>query len=82
MSQLTSSWSAPNLSGNGDSRSPASALIEQLIAKLTDWRGKAFASIRKSILGADREIIEQWKGMGGPVWSHDGMIAVGNAHKD
>src|SRR5260370_21224205 len=56
--------------------------IDQLIAGLTDWRGKAIASIRKSILDADREIIEEWKWMGSPVWSHDGMIAVGNAHKD
>ena len=35
--------------------------IDQLIAKLTDWRGKAFASIRKSVLEADRAIIEEWK---------------------
>jgi hypothetical protein len=56
--------------------------IDQLIAKLTDWRGKTFASIRKCILAADREIIEEWKWMGSPVWSRDGMIAVGNAHKD
>jgi hypothetical protein len=40
------------------------------------------ASIRKSILKADPEIIEEWKWMGSPVWSRDGMIAVGNAHKD
>src|ERR1700723_1396118 len=60
----------------------ASALIDQLIAKLTDWRGKTFAGIRKSILEADREIMEEWKWMGSPVWSHDGIIAVGNAHKD
>src|SRR6202051_2594454 len=60
----------------------ASAFIDQLIAKLTDWRGKTLASIRKIILEADREIIEEWKWMGSPVWSHDGMIAVGNAHKD
>jgi hypothetical protein len=40
------------------------------------------ASIRKSILEADREIIEEWKWMGSPVWSRDGIIAVGNAHKD
>jgi hypothetical protein len=60
----------------------ASALIDQLIAKLTDWRGKTLASIRKSILEADRQIIEEWKWMGSPVWSHDGIIAVGNAHKD
>jgi hypothetical protein len=56
--------------------------IDELIAGLTDWRGKTFDSIRKSILAADREIIEEWKWMGSPVWSHDGIIAVGNAHKD
>src|SRR5258708_30001773 len=56
--------------------------IDQLIAGITDWRGKMFASIRKSILEADPEIIEEWKWMGSPVWSRDGMIAVGNAHKD
>ena len=55
--------------------------IDQLIAELTDWRGKTFASIRKSVLAADREIIEEWKWMGSPVWSRDGMIAVANAHK-
>ncbi len=60
----------------------ASAQIDQLIAKLTDWRGKTLASIRKTMLEADREIIEEWKWMGSPVWSRDGIIAVGNAHKD
>ena len=55
--------------------------IDRLIAGLTDWRGKTFAGIRKSILEADREIIEEWKWMGSPVWSRDGMIAVANAHK-
>ncbi|MEW6339474.1 MAG: DUF1801 domain-containing protein [Pseudomonadota bacterium] len=59
----------------------ASEQIDQLIAGITDWRGKTFASIRKIILGADREIIEEWKWMGSPVWSRDGMIAVANAHK-
>ena len=56
--------------------------IDQLIAGLTDWRGKKLASVRKSILEADPGIIEEWKWMGSPVWSRDGMIAVGNAHKD
>jgi len=56
--------------------------IDQLIAKLTDWRGKTLANVRKSILAANREIIEEWKWMGSPVWSLDGTIAVGNAHKD
>jgi hypothetical protein len=55
--------------------------IDRLIAGLTDWRGKTFALVRKSILAADREIIEEWKWMGSPVWSRDGMIAVANAHK-
>jgi hypothetical protein len=56
--------------------------IDLLIAKLTDWRGITLAGLRKNILAADREIIEEWKWMGSPVWSRDGMIAVGNAHKD
>jgi hypothetical protein len=60
----------------------ASERIDELIAGLTDWRGKMLANIRKTILAADREIIEEWKWMGSPVWSLDGMIAVGNAHKD
>jgi hypothetical protein len=55
--------------------------IDQLIAGITDWRGKTFAGIRKNILAADREIIEEWKWMGSPVWSRDGIIAVANAHK-
>src|ERR1700681_3620844 len=59
-----------------------SELIDQLIAETKDWRGKTLASVRKTILAADREIIEEWKWMGSPVWSRDGMIAVGNAHKD
>jgi len=55
--------------------------IDQLFAELTDWRGETFASIRKSILEADREIIEEWKWMGSSVWSRDGIITVANAHK-
>jgi hypothetical protein len=56
--------------------------IDEMIADLTDWRGKTFASIRAIIREADPEIIEEWKYRGSPVWSHDGMIAVANAHKD
>jgi len=56
--------------------------IDELIAGLTDWRGKTLASVRKSILEADGEISEEWKWMGSPVWSRNGIIAVGNAHKD
>jgi hypothetical protein len=56
--------------------------IDDLIAGLTDWRGKTLAGVRKNILAADRNIIEEWKWMGSPVWSRDGIIAVGNAHKE
>ncbi|MCV9996755.1 DUF1801 domain-containing protein [Pararhizobium sp. YC-54] len=56
--------------------------IDQLIAGLADWRGETLAAIRKDILEADPEIIEEWKWMGSPVWSCDGIIAVGNAHKE
>jgi hypothetical protein len=59
----------------------ASERIDQLIAEIPDWRGKTFASVRKAILAADGEIIEEWKWMGSPVWSRDGIIAVANAHK-
>jgi hypothetical protein len=62
--------------------STAAKQIDQLIAKLKDWRGETLAKVRKTILAADPEITEDWKWMGSPVWSRDGMIAVGNAHKD
>jgi len=47
----------------------ASEKIDQMIAGLEDWRGKSFAAIRKTILSADKEIVEEWKWMGSPVWS-------------
>jgi hypothetical protein len=55
--------------------------IDRLIAGLTDWRGQTFAKVRKVILEADREIVEEWKWMGSPVWSCGGIIAVANAHQ-
>jgi len=60
----------------------ASAQIDQLIAKLDDWRGNTLAGIRACILSADPEIIETWKWMGSPVWEREGIIAVGNVHKE
>jgi hypothetical protein len=60
----------------------ASEQIDKLIAGIADWRGKTLASVRKTILAADKEIMEEWKWMGSPVWSRDGIVAVGNAHKD
>ncbi|MGU7851270.1 DUF1801 domain-containing protein [Burkholderia orbicola] len=55
--------------------------IDALIAGIVDWRGKTFAELRQTILAADESVVEEWKWMGSPVWSCDGMIAVANAHK-
>jgi len=55
--------------------------IDQLISGITDWRGPTFASLRKTIRAADPEIVEEFKWMGSPLWSRDGMIAVANAFK-
>lgn len=55
--------------------------IDQYIEELGDWRGETLAGLRRTILAADQEIVEEWKWMGSPTWSRDGLIAVGNAHK-
>jgi hypothetical protein len=55
--------------------------IDRMIAEITDWRGKTLATVRKAILAADREIVEEWKWMGSPVWSRDGIVALANPHK-
>jgi hypothetical protein len=59
-----------------------SQYIDRLIERLPDWRGPMLAKVRKIILATDREIVEEFKWMGSPVWFRDGMIAVANAHKD
>src|ERR1039458_4987481 len=60
----------------------ASELIDRLIANTPDWRGQTFASLRKIIRDADPEIIEELKWMGAPVWSHSGIVCIGNIFKD
>jgi len=67
---------------SGTPMESASTKIDHLITKLTDFRGETLASVRETILEADPEIIEEWKWMGSPVWSHDGIIAVATALKD
>ncbi len=61
---------------------PASGLISKRIAKLGDWRGDALARMRKLIHEADPKILEVWKWMGTPVWSHDGIICTGESYRD
>lgn len=60
----------------------AAKRIDQLIAKVGDWRGERLADIRALIHQVDPKVIEEWKWMGTPVWSHDGMYVLANAHKD
>ena len=59
----------------------ASDLISNRIAELADWRGKTLARMRKLIREADPEVIEEWKWMGTPVWSHEGIICTGETYK-
>ncbi|MDE1765867.1 MAG: DUF1801 domain-containing protein [Thaumarchaeota archaeon] len=56
--------------------------IDKQIAELADWRGDVLAKLRKIIHEADPKVIEEWKWMGTPAWSHDGIFVVANAHKD
>jgi hypothetical protein len=60
---------------------PASELISERIAQLGDWRGNTLARMRKLIKEADPEVVEEWKWMGTPTWSHDGIICTGESYK-
>ena len=59
----------------------ASALIDARIAELGDWRGETLAHMRELIMKADPEIVEEWKWMGTPVWSHHGIVCTGESYK-
>jgi hypothetical protein len=59
----------------------ASALIDQRIKDLGDWRGKILAKVRSIIHTADAEIVEEWKWMGTPVFSHSGIVCTGETYK-
>ena len=59
----------------------ASELISKKVAELGDWRGEALSRVRNLIKDADPGVIEEWKWMGTPVWSHDGIICTGESYK-
>jgi hypothetical protein len=65
--------------GQGQS---ASELISRKIAELGDWRGETLGRMRKLIKEADPEVVEEWKWMGTPTWSHDGIICTGESYKN
>jgi len=60
----------------------ASALIDERIKELDGWRGKTLAKVRDLIHKADPEIVEEWKWMGTPVFSHGGIVCTGEAYKN
>src|ERR1043165_9820942 len=64
-----------------ESTKPASEWIDERIEELGDWRGKTLARVRKLIHDADPEIVEEWKWMGTPIFSHDGIVCTGEAYK-
>ena len=59
----------------------ASALIDNRIAELGDWRGETLSRMRELIKEAAPDVVEEWKWMGTPVWSHDGIICTGESYK-
>jgi hypothetical protein len=63
-------------------RASASERIDRRIAELGDWRGERLAAIRRLIHEIDPEVVEEWKWLGSPAWSHEGVYVVANAHKD
>ena len=60
----------------------ASVFIDEKIKELGDWRGKTLAKVRAIIHRADPEILEEWKWMGTPVWSHGGIVCTGETYKN
>ena len=60
---------------------PASELIDRKIIELGDWRGETLSRMRELIKDADPDVVEEWKWMGTPVWSHDGIICTGESYK-
>jgi hypothetical protein len=69
-----------NRSGAGEGQ-PASDLISKRIAELGDWRGETLSRMRHLIKETDPDVVEEWKWMGTPVWSHDGIICTGESYK-
>ena len=67
-------------SGSTEAQS-ASELIDKRIADLGDWRGETLSRMRKLIKEADPDVVEEWKWMGTPIWSHDGIICTGESYK-
>jgi hypothetical protein len=66
---------------NASEGQSASELISNRIAELGDWRGETLGRMRQLIKDADPDVVEEWKWMGTPIWSHDGIICTGESYK-
>ena len=81
--KTTSRKSTPRkVAAGANDTAGASQRIDRKIASLADWRGERMAELRKLIHDVDPQVVEDWKWMGRPVWSHAGMYVLANAHKD
>jgi len=79
---MVSDFQGENMKKTGTSQGGSAAeLISKRIAELGDWRGETLGRMRKLIQEADPDVVEEWKWMGTPVWSHDGIICTGESYK-
>jgi hypothetical protein len=78
----TSNFQDENMTESGASEGQsASELISKRIAELGDWRGETLGRMRSLVREADPDVVEEWKWMGTPVWSHDGIICTGESYR-
>ena len=75
-----------DMKGGSAMQDDSSQMIEARIKEFDDWRGATLARVRKLVLEADPEVLEEWKwkkatNPGVPVWSHDGIICTGEVYK-
>jgi hypothetical protein len=72
----------PSLRKSGSTEGQSAAeLIDRRVAELGGWRGETLSRMRKLIKEADPQVVEAWKWMGTPVWSHDGILCTGESYK-
>src|SRR6185295_15930591 len=81
MNMSATSTKMPKKKSGATEGPSASALISKRIKDLGDWRGETLARMRKLIKEADPDVVEEWKWMDVPVWSHDGIICTGESYK-
>jgi len=69
------------IAGKSDPAPAPSKRIDARIQELGDWRGATLSRVRALIRQADRDIVEEWKWRGVPVWEHAGIVCTGETYK-